>query len=214
MSAKICILACEGDAIKDAILELTSKLHGTKDVMLLATAPSAVNCHLERMLQALYTADDENAQKEWLWILDSYVLLMQELGLKPNEDVRVPLMPEYNPIWSYEQNYDQIISIGVIWLSQILAVYLLKREVSTECWNLTKFIRTDSAYTKAQIDLAYTAQVIYASWNRVERKSLVVAPAGVSGTIDGHITTLGNNGVAMTAKLMAAILDTNEIEKI
>ena len=87
---------------------------------------------------------------------------MQELGLQPNVDVRLPMMPEYNKDWSYDQNYDQIVSLGEIMSTQIVAVFLLKSGIPTEWWNMPKLLLTDNTWREAQVDLQTSAKVIRA----------------------------------------------------
>jgi aspartate kinase len=144
-------------------------------------------------------------------ILDYHVHLAMELGLKPNEDIRFPMMPEYDHASSYDQNYDQIVSQGEIMSTQIVAVYLLKSGIRTEWWNMPKLLRTDNIYREAQVDMHYSAQQICAGWNRPSRPEVVVTQGFIGGTAEGLRTTLGREGSDYTAALMAHFLDAESV---
>jgi aspartate kinase len=136
---------------------------------------------------------------------------MQDLGLQPNVDVRLPLMPGYNKEWSYDQNYDQIVSLGEIMSTQIVAVFLLKSGIPTEWWNMPKLLRTDSTYREAVVDFQASAQIIRAGWDRSARPHVVVAQGFIGGTSDGLHTTLGREGSDYTAALMGNFLDAESV---
>ena len=137
------IYKIDGASVKDAngvrhLMEMIAQ--SSDEVMMVSSAMDQTTITLERMVEALSTGDEEVAEQAWLAVLDQHVYLMQDLGLKPNVDVRLPMMPEYNPDWSYDQNYDQIISLGEIIFTQILAVFLLKNGIRTEWWNMLQDI--------------------------------------------------------------------------
>ena len=176
------------------------------DLMVVVSAMGKTTNALERVVAALAKGDEQTAETEWLSVLDQHVYTMQELGLQPNVDVRLPMMPEYNKDWSYDQNYDQIVSLGEIMSTQIVAVFLLKSGIPTEWWNMPKLLLTDNTWREAQVDLQTSAQVIRAGWNRVQRPHVVVAQGFIGGTADGMRTTLGREGSDYTAALLGNFL--------
>ena len=175
-------------------------------LMVVISAMGKTTNALERVVAALAQGDDQTAETEWLGILDQHVYIMQDLGLQPNVDVRLPMMPEYNKGWSYDQNYDQIVSLGEIMSTQIVAVFLLKSGIPTEWWNMPKLLLTDNTWREAQVDLQKSAQVIRAGWNRAQRPHVVVAQGFIGGTADGMRTTLGREGSDYTAALLGNFL--------
>ena len=176
------------------------------DLMVVISAMGKTTNALERVVAALAQDDDRTAETEWLGILDQHVYIMQDLGLQPNVDVRLPMMPEYNKEWSYDQNYDQIVSLGEIMSTQIVAVFLLKSGIPTEWWNMPKLLLTDNTWREAQVDLQKSAQVIRAGWNRAQRPHVVVTQGFIGGTVDGMRTTLGREGSDYTAALLGNFL--------
>ena len=176
------------------------------DLMVVVSAMGKTTNALERVVAALAKGDEQTAETEWLSVLDQHVYTMQELGLQPNVDVRLPMMPEYNKDWSYDQNYDQIVSLGEIMSTQIVAVFLLKSGIPTEWWNMPKLLQTDDTWREAQVDLQTSAQVIRAGWNRAQRPHVVVTQGFIGGTADGMRTTLGREGSDYTAALLGNFL--------
>jgi aspartate kinase len=203
-----------GASVKDAngvrnLKEIVAQ--SSDDLMVVISAMGKTTNALERVVAALAKDDEQTAEQEWLNVLDQHVYVMQDLGLQPNVDVRLPMMPEYHKEWSYDQNYDQIVSLGEIMSTQIVAVFLLKSGIPTEWWNMPKLLQTDDMWREAQVDLQTSAQVIAAGWNRAARPHVVVTQGFIGGTTDGMRTTLGREGSDYTAALMANFLDAESV---
>ena len=174
-----------GASVKDAagvrnLREIVA--HAGDDLMVVISAMGKTTNALERVVAALSQKDEATAENEWLGILDSHVHIAMELGLKPNEDIRFPMMSEYDHACSYDQNYDQIVSLGEIMSTQIVAVFLLKSGIPTEWWNMPKLLRTDATFREAQVDMQASAQIIRAGWDRPNRPKVVVAQGFIGGT--------------------------------
>ena len=203
-----------GASVKDAngvrnLKEIVAQ--SSDDLMVVISAMGKTTNASERVVAALATGDEPTAETEWIGILDQHVYIMRDLGLQPNVDVRLPLMPEYNKEWSYDQNYDQIVSLGEIMSTQIVAVFLLKSGIPTEWWNMPKLLRTDDTYREAQVDLQASAQIIRAGWDRPTRPHVVVAQGFIGGTSNGLHTTLGREGSDYTAALLGNFLDAESV---
>jgi aspartate kinase len=203
-----------GASVKDAhgvrnLKEIIAQ--SSDDLMVVISAMGKTTNALERVVAALAQDDEQTAEQEWLNVLDQHVYIMQDLGLKPNLDVRLPLMPEYNKDWSYDQNYDQIVSLGEIMSTQIVAVFLLKSGIPTEWWNMPKLLQTDNMWREAQVDLQASSQIIRAGWERTTRPHVVVTQGFIGGTKDGLRTTLGREGSDYTAALLGNFLDADSV---
>ncbi len=203
-----------GASVKDAngvrnLKEIVAQ--SSDDLMVVISAMGKTTNALERVVAALAQDDEQTAEQHWLNVLDQHVYIMQDLGLKPNLDVRLPLMPEYNKDWSYDQNYDQIVSLGEIMSTQIVAVFLLKSGIPTEWWNMPKLLQTDNMWREAQVDLQASSQIIRAGWERTTRPHVVVTQGFIGGTKDGLRTTLGREGSDYTAALLGNFLDADSV---
>ena len=203
-----------GASVKDASGVRNLKdivAQASDDLMVVISAMGKTTNALERVVASLAKGDEPTAENEWLGILDQHVYIMRDLGLRPNEDVRLPLMPEYNKEWSYDQNYDQIVSLGEIMSTQIVAVFLLKSGIPTEWWNMPKLLQTDDTWREAQVDLQTSAQIIRAGWERAARPHVVVTQGFIGGTAAGLRTTLGREGSDYTAALLGNFLNAESV---
>ena len=203
-----------GASVKDASGVRNLKdivAQASDDLMVVISAMGKTTNALERVVAALAKGDESTAENEWLGVLDQHVYMMRDLGLQPNVDVRLPLMPAYNKDWSYDQNYDQIVSLGEIMSTQIVAVFLLKSGIPTEWWNMPKLLQTDDTWREAQVDLQTSAQIIRAGWDRPTRPHVVVAQGFIGGTAAGLRTTLGREGSDYTAALLGNFLNAESV---
>lgn len=181
------------------------------DLMVVVSAMGKTTNALERVLESLAAGKDEQALGQWVEIIDQHVAIMKELGLQPGVDVRLQGEIPYDSARTYDENYDQLVSMGEIMSTQIIAVYLLKQGIPVEWWNMPKLLRTDDTWREAQVDNATSAATIRAGWDRSNRPRVVIAQGFIGGTEDGRRTTLGREGSDYTAALMGNYLDAESV---
>ena len=172
------------------------------DLMVVVSAMGKTTNALERVLDDLAAGKEEKALSQWVDIIDYHVAIMKALGLQPGVDVRLQGEIPFDPTRPFDENYDQLISLGEIMSTQIIAVYLLKQGLSVEWWNMPKLLRTDDTWREAVVDDAASRSVIRAGWDRPQRPKIVVAQGFIGGTSDGRRTTLGREGSDYTAALL------------
>ena len=181
-----------GASVKDAAgvrnLETIVRQADVQDgLMVVVSAVGKTTNALERVLEFLDAGKEEAALNQWIDIIDHHVAIMKELGLQPGSDIRLQGEIPYDPNKSYDENYDQIVSMGELLSTQIIAVYLLKQGLSVEWWNMPKLLRTDATWREAKVDDTTSAAVIRAGWDRPNRPAIVVAQGFIGGTADGHV---------------------------
>ena len=181
------------------------------DLMVVVSAMGKTTNALERVLEFLDAGKEEQALAQWVDIIDFHVAIMKELGLQPGIDIRLQGEIPYDPKVSYDENYDQIVSLGEIMSTQIIAVYLLKQGLSVEWWNMPKLLRTDMTWREAKVDDETSREVIRAGWERPQRSDIVIAQGFIGGTSDGRRTTLGREGSDYTAALLGNYLDAESV---
>ena len=179
--------------------------------MVVVSAMGKTTNALERVVEFLRAGSEEQALNQWVDIIDFHVAIMKELGLQPGTDIRLQGEIPYDPALSDDENYDQVVSLGEILSTQIIAVYLLKQGLSVEWWNMPKLLRTDNTWREAKVDDETSRKVIQAGWNRPNRPSVVVAQGFIGGTADGKRTTLGREGSDYTAALLGNYLDAESV---
>ena len=181
------------------------------DLMVVVSAMGKTTNALERVVEALAAGQEEKALQQWVDIIDFHVAIMKELGLQPGVDIRLQGEIPYDPAKSFDENYDQIVSLGEIMSTQIVAVYLLKQGLPVEWWNMPKLLRTDETWREARVDDETSASIIRSGWNRRQRPRVVVAQGFIGGTADGRRTTLGREGSDYTAALLGNYLDAESV---
>lgn len=181
------------------------------DLMVVVSAMGKTTNALERVVEALAAGHEEKALQQWVDIIDFHVAIMKELGLQPGVDIRLQGEIPYDPAKSFDENYDQIVSLGEIMSTQIVAVYLLKQGLPVEWWNMPKLLRTDETWREARVDNETSASIIRSGWNRRQRPRVVVAQGFIGGTADGRRTTLGREGSDYTAALLGNYLDAESV---
>ncbi len=181
------------------------------DLMVVVSAMGKTTNALERVVEALAAGQEEKALQQWVDIIDFHVAIMKELGLQPGVDIRLQGEIPYDPAKSFDENYDQIVSMGEIMSTQIVAVYLLKQGLPVEWWNMPKLLRTDETWREARVDNETSASIIRSGWNRRQRPRIVVAQGFIGGTADGRRTTLGREGSDYTAALLGNYLDAESV---
>jgi len=180
-------------------------------LMVVVSAMSKTTNALERVVELLDAGKEEAALTQWVDIIDFHVAIMKELGLQPGVDIRLQGEIPYDPLKSLDENYDQVVSMGEIMSTQIIAVYLLKQGLSVEWWNLPKLLRTDDTWREAKVDDAVSSAAIKAGWSRPQRPAVVVTQGFIGGTADGRRTTLGREGSDYTAALLGNYLDAESV---
>ena len=181
------------------------------DLMVVVSAMGKTTNALERVVEFLDAGKEEQALSQWVDIIDFHVAIMKQLGLQPGTDIRLQGEIPYDPNRSYDENYDQIVSLGEIMSTQIIAVYLLKQGLSVEWWNMPKLLRTDDTWREARVNDEVSRHTIRAGWDRPQRPNIVVAQGFIGGTADGRRTTLGREGSDYTAALLGNYLDAESV---
>ena len=205
-----------GASIKDAAgvrnLEQIVRLNSAPDgLMVVVSARGKTTNALERVVDYLDAGKEDMALTQWVDIIDHHVAIMKELGIQPGVDIRLQGEIPYDPNKSFDENYDQIVSLGEIMSTQIIAVYLLKQGLSVEWWNMPKLLRTDNTWREAKVDDKTSAEIIRAGWERAQRPDIVVTQGFIGGTADGQRTTLGREGSDYTAALLGNYLDAESV---
>ena len=205
-----------GASVKDANgvrnVERIIRMNNTEDgLMVVVSAMGKTTNALERVVEFLDAGKEEAALNQWIDVIDFHVAIMKELGLQPGTDIRLQGEIPYDPQLPFDENYDQVVSMGELLSTQIVAVYLLKQGLSVEWWNMPKLLRTDATWREAKVDDATSAAIIKAGWERPSRPQIVVAQGFIGGTADGKRTTLGREGSDYTAALLGNYLDAESV---
>lgn len=108
--------------------------------------------------------------------------------------------------------YDQIVSLGEVISSHILASFLVEKGFSAEWSDARKLIRTDNTYQEGKVDWQKTESLIQERFIPLFQQSNIAVTQGFLGhTAEGFTTTLGREGSDYTAGIFAYCTNAEEV---
>lgn len=110
----------------------------------------------------------------------------------------------------YDYYYDQIVSMGEVWSTLIVAGYLKSHFEAVEWIDLRKYLLTDQRYRDANVLWDESTDKIREVFN-FRDKRIYVTQGFIAGTADGKTTTLGREGSDYTAAILANMLDAESV---
>ena len=128
-----------------------------------------------------------------------------------NTFVEIDWMIEDEPHDDYDFIYDQIVSIGELVSTRIVAAYLNKSEIKTQWLDVRGYIHTDNNYREGNVDWAKTKESINSDIPKLLEKSIVVTQGFLGGTSENFTTTLGREGSDYTASIFASCLQAESV---
>jgi aspartate kinase len=111
-----------------------------------------------------------------------------------------------SPQHTYDQEYDQIVSMGEVLATKIVSAFLNDQQIKTKWWDVRDFICTDNTFREGVVDWLLTEQNVKQDLLPfIERSDYkVVLLQGFLGvTSENFTTTLGREGSDYTAAIMA-----------
>ncbi len=112
---------------------------------------------------------------------------------------------------SYDQLYDQVVSIGELLSSTIISAYLNQVGISTTWLDARDVIKTDDHYRQANVDWDKTGRLITASIPSILTQSVVLTQGYIASAENGITTTLGREGSDFSAAVFASLLDAESV---
>jgi len=121
---------------------------------------------------------------------------------------------EESQLKNYDYEYDQIVSIGELLSTRIVAAYLNASGIACEWVDARDLIRTDDTYREGEVDWQTTeAQVkqVYAKVRLQKPDSILLTQGFIASTSDNNSITLGREGSDYSASILAYCLDASEV---
>lgn len=172
---------------------------------------------LERVLDAIRQGDTVRAGEQWRDIVEYHSLIADELGvLAQVKPLFVEALSHINQVaaclstMSYDEMYDQIVSVGE-WLStRIVSIYLAAQGFTAEWLDMTAILRTDDTYRDANIDFDTTGKLLHEAI-AAKPAHCYIAQGFIGGTATGKRTTLGREGSDYTAAVLGNLMDADSV---
>jgi aspartate kinase len=210
-----------GASVKDAdaVRNLKSILatHGNAPLVVVVSAMDKTTNHLESVVHAFMDQSDWKTKLEEVFTFHLNTLK----AMLPNggEETKATLdkVKQYalaslaqDDLNDYDFIYDQIVSIGEILSTKIIAGYLAEEGVAIDWWDARKLVHTDNRYRHAKVNWGSTEERIEEAWN--ERKNdLVITQGFIGGGEHNRMTTLGREGSDFSAAIFAYALNAESV---
>ncbi len=112
------------------------------------------------------------------------------------------------PTGTYDEIYDQIVSLGEVLSTQIVAAHVAHSGVPTHWLDARQVIRTDATFREGRVDWTETSRRIA---NAFTGDTTIVTQGFIGQTGDGRTTTLGREGSDYTAAIFAHCLKAESV---
>lgn len=127
-----------------------------------------------------------------------------------NTFIEIEWMLEDEPHPDYDFNYDQIVSIGELVSSKIIAAYLTECNIQTKWIDARSYIHTDNSYREGIIDWDKTAASILSLKEQLKNQ-IVITQGFIGGTSENFTTTLGREGSDYSAAVFASSIQAESL---
>ncbi len=128
-----------------------------------------------------------------------------------NTFVEIDWMIEDEPHNDYDFVYDQIVSIGELVSTRIVAAYLNLSGIKSQWLDVRGYIHTDNNYCEGNVDWDKTRSSIRKDIPAMLEKGVVVTQGFLGGTSENFTTTLGREGSDYTASILASCLNAESV---
>ena len=211
-----------GASVKDAagIINLTRvvKLYEAQQLLIVVSAMGKTTNALEKLTQAyLNQADDiheifdEIKQYHYQIMAELFEPSAPVFDEVANTFVEIDWMIEDEPHDDPDFTYDQIVSIGELVSTRIVAAYLNKEGLKTQWVDARSYVHTDNTYREGIVNWVKTRQEIQKGIPTLLEKGIVVTQGFIGGTSENFTTTLGREGSDYTASIFASSLGAESV---
>lgn len=128
-----------------------------------------------------------------------------------NTFVEIDWMIEDEPHADHDFIYDQIVSIGELVSTRIVAAYLNQAGIKTQWLDVRSYIHTDNNYREGNVNWDKTRTSISQEIPALLDQSIVVTQGFLGGTSENFTTTLGREGSDYTASIFASCLNAESV---
>ncbi len=194
------------------VSEILKKHSGEKMLVIVSALGKTTNA-LEKVVEAFYAGRLAEALDLFAGVKNDHNRMAAELLEAPPAPfadfyTEVEWLLHDKPVRSFDYYYDQIVCVGELLSSAMLAGYLKATGQDVHWIDVRDVIRTDNNFRDARIDWTITAQKIT---NDVlplfSHTNLVLTQGFVGATDENESTTLGREGSDYSAAVFANLLD-------
>jgi len=211
-----------GASVKDAagvinLSNIVKKYEGQKLLIVVSAMGKTTNA-LEKLTKAYINGSDD-LNDIYSEIKDYHFKIAKELfesshpvfNEVANTFVEIDWMIEDEPHADHDFIYDQIVSIGELVSTRIVAAYLNQAGIKTKWLDVRGYIHTDNNYREGNVDWEKTKAGIGQEIPAMLEKNIIVTQGFLGGTSENFTTTLGREGSDYTASIFASCLSAESV---
>ncbi|WP_080059654.1 aspartate kinase [Spirosoma aerolatum] len=182
------------------------------DVVVVVSAMGKTTNALETIVRSYVNHNNQTLQVALETVSEYHQHIMDELGGSfpaANQTLAdLKSMVTQPPAGIYDEIYDQIVSLGEIISTQIVAAYVQQRIHTARWFDARQLVRTDNTYREGQVDWAKTGQLIEQA---IGHTGVNITQGFVGQSADGRTTTLGRDGSDYSAAIFAYCLNAESV---
>ncbi|MFM7387622.1 MAG: aspartate kinase, partial [Bacteroidota bacterium] len=206
-----------GESLKNVV----KIIRGFEDRLFIVVSAmdKTTNC-LEEVVKHLLAQDAASFETSVRVVEEFHQTVLNDLALQDSEvlkreidDIFDALRKRYHaPISEHLGfEYDQIVSLGEVLSSKILAQVLLTEKVAAQWLDARQLIRTDNHYKEGNVDWDKTTEKIQFKIDQFTEKTCFVTQGFIGHTSEGFTTTLGREGSDYSAAIIAYALTAEDV---
>ncbi|TDG36949.1 aspartate kinase [Pedobacter changchengzhani] len=212
-----------GASVKDAdgVKNLANIVRDYKkdELLIVISAMGKITNKLEELTEA-YLSHKENTHEIFDEIKNFHFNIIENLfGEKSqkiyddvaNTFVEIDWLIEEVPDQNPDYIYDQIVSIGEVVSTKIVAAWLNEVGNKTLWADARNYIQTDNTYREGKVDWEKTQQIIARDLLPLMRENIIVTQGFIGNTSENYTTTLGREGSDYSAAIFASCLNANAL---
>lgn len=216
-----------GASVKDAtsvknVGNIINQYKGEDNLVVIVSAMGKTTNALEVLVNLGFTKQD--FEPEWNQLLNYHTEIIDELFNDKTEiineikqvfeEIKIILLTNNSNEFNYL--YDQVVSMGEIISTKIVAAYCKSVGVKAEFKDARGLVKTDNTYREGKVNWNVTEYLIHQSIDPIfagpEGKNQVIVTQGFIGqSSEGHTTTLGREGSDYTAAIFAYSLNAESV---
>ncbi|MCY7410882.1 MAG: aspartate kinase [Chitinophagales bacterium] len=212
-----------GASIKDAdsfrnVASIIENFRGEQIVLIVSALGKTTNA-LEKITQA-YFEGKENAGDLLNQLRDHHFNILKELFANQDDEifdevnntfVEIDWILEEPAAEKYDYLYDQIVSIGEMVSTKMLAAFLNYKNVPVKWIDVRDCIATDNNYREGKVNWEITEQKISQKIPQLLNNQFVLTQGFLGGTSENFTTTLGREGSDYSASIFAYSLNAESV---
>ncbi len=125
--------------------------------------------------------------------------------------VEIEWVLEEEPDQNHDFIYDQIVSLGELLSTRIVAAYLNSKDIETEWLDVRNYLKSDNHYREANINWSESEELVIKEIPKLAEEKLLITQGFIACTSENYTTTLGREGSDYTAAIFANVLDAESL---